>query len=166
MFCENCGKALNKEEKFCSNCGQKVENENHPQKNIIFHKILSNKSMLIMFLINYMLFVISTFDWSNFEFNMIFEVVAKCIIFFLFDVFHSVPIVLSILNVKKYKAGYVISCLVFSVILIMPMLVINLILAIENLGVFSSEIVSWIFIIQSLLLILTCLFKLIFKIKV
>ena len=97
---------------------------------------------------------------------MIFEVIAKCIIFFLFDVFHSVPIVLSILNVKKYKAGYVISCLVFSVILIMPMLVINLILAIENLGVFSSEIVSWIFIIQSLLLILTCLFKLIFKIKV
>ena len=27
MYCKNCGKVLNQEEKFCVNCGTKVENE-------------------------------------------------------------------------------------------------------------------------------------------
>ena len=165
MYCKNCGKVLNQEEKFCANCGAKVENENYNQNHVKYNKFLSNKSMLIMFLINYILFMISTLDFSDSVLNIIFEFISKGLILLLFDIFHLIPIILSILNIKKYKKGYVISCLVFSILMIIPMLFINLFLAIENLGIFSSNIMFWLFTIQSLLLILTCLFKLVFKIK-
>lgn len=164
MFCGNCGNKLDNN-KFCSNCGTKIENENYNQKHIKYNKFLSNRTMLIMFLINYLLCVISALDYSSIS-SAIVSFFGIAFLYILVDPFYLISIILCILNIKKYKKGYVICCLIFSVLMLIPMLFINLFLAIENMGIFGSNIMFWIFTIQSLLLILICLFKLIFKIKV
>lgn len=44
MYCKNCGKVLNQEEKFCANCGAKVENETSfvVENNIIENNVNQN----------------------------------------------------------------------------------------------------------------------------
>lgn len=48
MYCKNCGKVLNQEEKFCANCGEKIEMQNAQTNNV---KLYNNKTNIIIGLI-------------------------------------------------------------------------------------------------------------------
>lgn len=159
---------------YCKNC-EKVENEentleNRKQMQSKCNKILSNKIMLIMFLINHILSIILMLNIE--DCNSI-STIPTTILGFIFisilmtltNPFYLISIILCFLNIKNYKKVYVICCLIFSILMLIPIFFINLFLSIENLGIFSSTTKFLTFIIQSLLLILTCLFKLIFNVK-
>ena len=52
MDCKNCGKMLNKDEKFCSNCGTQIEDNNWIKKAYVF-SILSLILFLIILLLSF-----------------------------------------------------------------------------------------------------------------
>ena len=159
---------------YCKNC-EKVENEenileNRKQIQSKCNKILSNKIMLIMFLINHILSIILMLNIENYNSistipTTILGFILVSILMALANPFYLMSIILCFLNIKHYKKGYVICCLIFSILMLIPILFINLFLLVENLGIFSSTTKFLTFSIQSLLLILTCLFKLIFNVK-
>ena len=175
MYCKSCGNKLSDNDKFCAICGTK----NELQENIVqidnvkepkYNKFLSNKVMLFMFLINYILCIIlSINDPEMFKggplLNIIFALLILGFCFLIINPFLLIALILSILNIKKYSIAYVIGCLICSVLMFFPILFINTFLAFGKTGIFSSTITTWIFLIQSLLVIVTCLLKLIFKVK-
>jgi len=168
MYCNKCGNKLSNGNKFCTNCGIKIPTNiitNGNQTQTKYNKNLNSKIMLIMFLINYEILIISLLDYKDSILENIVKFIALNFGTIPIVPVYLVPIILCVLNIINSKKSYVIGCFICSILIPIYVYFLSIIIVLGNMGIFRSDTIYWIYIIQSLLLILTCLFILIFKRK-
>ena len=133
-------------------------------------KIFSNKNMFIIFLMNYIIFL-SSFCVINYSGYSFFEIISK--VFFLSIIYgnilaiplHIPSLIMLFYNLKNNSTAIVVLGLIFSIIMPLYTSFWHFFLAMGYSGLFTSKIMTLIFIIDSGLLFWFCLFKLILRVK-
>lgn len=162
MNCKNCGNPINKADKFCVYCGEQ-------NKKPLYRKILNNKVMLIMVVITHLLSVLAMTGVEPISDakTMLYDVlgfVFMVLIMFIGNPFSLVALIFSILSLFGHKKWYIICCLVCSVLFVIPIFIFSAIGSIEGVGMFAPDNIAWVFWVPYVLLVLTCLLKVILKV--
>ena len=164
MKCECCGNTIHKSEKFCIYCGAKKE------KRPIYKEFFSSKVVLILFVLTHLLCMVAMNSIDNVSgasgvLYFIIETLLLSIIMLIADPFVLVGIIFSALNILSYRKWRGICCVVCSVLMFIPIFILNAIASIEGGGLFAPDNIAMVFYIPYGILILICLLNVILELE-
>lgn len=150
MYCKNCGNKLNDNDRFCIKCGNEVQTNiisNNNLTQIKYNKLLSNKFVCLMVVINLifnsMIYVMTAImeNVNQASYSGLWIIFLPIILIF-FNLLLWVNLILSIINIKKPQFVFLILIPIFAVL--------TLFLSIQ--WSYYNGLFYWLYIIQTILL--------------